>query len=168
MDQQPVPTLPFVPYAQASPAQLAQALFTSRETLGAPYAELAWPQWDEAFAYLQPLLVLKLNQVSITAEGLTAITQYFNARYPILTSASLLSATSAAPTPSPTGTSGFSTHSAPRREKKTYTLDPGILESLKRVSFWRRMSKSSLVNLAVAQLMATYPESQIPLPLTEG
>lgn len=165
MDQPPVPTLPFVPYAQASPAQLAQALLTSKETLGAPYAELAWPHWDEAFAYFQPLLVLEPNQVSVTAEGLTAITQYFNSRYPVLTSVSSLSAASAAPTPSSEATPSFSLHPTPRREKKTYALDPDILESLKRVSFWRRMSQSALVNLAVAQLMATYPESQVPLPL---
>jgi hypothetical protein len=164
MDQLPAPTLPLIPYAQASPAQLAQALLTSKEALGTPYAELAWPQWYEAFAYFQPLLILEPNQVSVTAEGLTAISQYFNTRYPVPTSGPPLPSASTAPPPSLERTPSFSLHSAPLREKKTYSLHLGVLESLERVSFWRRVSKSSLVNLAVAQLMATYPESQIPLP----
>lgn len=168
MDQLPAPTLPLMPYAQASPAQLAQALFTSKEALGAPYAELAWPQWYEAFAYFQPLLILEPNQVSITAEGLMAIAQYFNTRHPVSTSVSPLPSALVPPPPSPERTSGFSSPTAPLREKKTYSLYSDVLESLERVSFWRRMSKSALVNLAVAQLMATYPESQIPLPLIEG
>lgn len=164
MNQLPAPTLPLIPYAQASPAQLAQALFTSKEALGAPYAELAWPQWYEAFAYFQPLLVLEPNQVSVTADGLTALAQYFNTRHPVPTSVSSLPAASAAPLLGPEGTLGSSLPPAPHSEKKTYTMHSSTLESLERVSFWRRVSKSSLINLAVAQLMATYPESQIPLP----
>lgn len=165
MDQLPAPPFPLLPYSQASPAQLAQAVFTAKEVLGPNYLDLSWPQWYEAFAYFQPLLLLEPNQVNITGEGLTAIAQYFDTRYSIPVPISL-----SPPAPSPTleGASGsllFSTQL--RVVKRTYSLRPDVLESLERASFWRRKKRSVLVNLAVERLMATYPESQIPLPLTE-
>jgi len=165
MDQLPAPTPPLIPYAQASPIQLAQALFTSKEALGPPYAELTWPQWYEAFAYFQPLLLLEPNQVSVTAEGLTAIAQYFDARYPVPISVSPL------PPALPTGsksTSGSSLPPATRRQvKRTYSLHTDALEILERVSFWQRVSKSALINLALMRLLLDYPESQDPIPVTE-
>jgi hypothetical protein len=160
----PLSAFPLLPYAQASPAQLAQALFAAKEALGCDYLSIPWPQWYEAFAYFQPLLLLGPDQATITNEGLSAIAQYFNTRHsppapifppPILpstlenASGSLLSSTQ------------------PRIIKRTYSLRPDVLESLERASFWRRKKRSALVNLAVKQLMATYPESQIPLPTIE-
>jgi hypothetical protein len=161
MDQLPAPTPPLIPYAQASPIQLAQALFTSKEALGPPYAELAWPQWSEAFAYFQPLLLLEPNQVSVTAEGLTAIAQYFDARYPVLISVSPL------PPALPTGSKGSLPHATPRQVKRTYSLRPDALEILERVSFWRRVNKSAIINLALMRLLLDYPESQEPIPATK-
>lgn len=164
MNQLPTLILPLIPYAQASPAQLAQALLTARDALGISYREITGPQWYEAFTYFQPLLVSEPNQVSVTAEGLMAIAQYFDARYPSL-SASLLPHTSAAPPPVPRGTPDLALPSAlPHMVKRTYLLHLDVLTSLEQVSFWRRVNKSALVNLAVEQLMATYPESQIPIP----
>ena len=47
-------------------------------------------------------------------------------------------------------------------------LHPDIHESLERASFWLRERKSALVNRALMQLLAGYPESQVPLPVQEG
>lgn len=165
MDQLLTPTLPLIPYAQASPAQLAQAVLTAKEALGPHYSDLPWSQWYEAFAYFQPLLLVEPNQVSITAEGLTAIAQFFDTRYPVSVPISPLLPTPAAPPPGLESASGPSLPPAPPTQiKRTYSLRLDVLESLERVSFWRREVRSDLVNLALEQLMATYPESQIPLP----
>jgi len=165
MDQSSIPILPLIPYAQASPAQLAQALFTAKEALGLPYAAIEWSQWYEAFAYFQPLLVFELNRVSFTAEGLTAVAQYFDTRYPSSVPVSPLPQES---TTLPPVLEVVSQHSAlPHAVKRTYLLRRDVLTSLERVSFWQRVSKSTLVNLAVEQLMATYSESKVPLPLIE-
>jgi hypothetical protein len=165
MDQLPHPILPLIPYAQASPAQLAQAMLTAMDALGLTYREITWPQWYEAFAYFQPLLVLELGQVSVTAEGLIAIAQYFDTRYQSSISASLLTHIPVASPSVPEEASNISTPSAlPHTVKRTYSLNSEVLTSLERVSFWRRVSKSDLVNIAVQQLMATYSESQTPLP----
>ena len=83
MDQISTPDLPLIPYSQASPAQVAQAMLTAKEALGPSYANLAWPQLEDAFAYFQPLLLSEHKQVSVTAEGLMAITQYLDTQYPI-------------------------------------------------------------------------------------
>lgn len=163
MDQPPAPTLSLLPYAQASPAQMGQAMFTAKETLGSLYAQFAWPQWQEAFAYIQPLLSFEANQLSVTAEGLAAIAQYFDSRYPV----------SAFPIPTtpPPSTERMSGSPLPlntlRQVKRTYSLHPDVLESLERVSFWRRVGKSALVNLALMRLLPDYSESQDPIPSTE-
>lgn len=165
MDQLPAPILSLLPYAQASPAQMAQAVFMAKETLGFPYAAIAWPQWQEAFVYFQPLLLSESTQVSVTTEGLTAIAQYFDARYPASIAVSPLPA---APLPSSQSTSEFPLPlGTPRQVKRTYALHPDVLESLERVSFWRRVGKSALVNLALMRLLPGYSESQDPIPLTE-
>lgn len=165
MDQLPAHTLPLLPYAQASPAQLAQAVFTAKETLGSNYSDLPWLQWQEAFAYFQPLLLLEPNQVSLTVEGLTAIAQYFDTRYPAPVPVSPLLPAPAAPPAGLESASAPLLRSAPPNQiKRTYSLRLDVLESLERVCFWRREVRSDLVNLALEQLMATYPESRIPLP----
>lgn len=164
MDQPPAPDSLLLPYAQASPAQMVQAMFTAKETLGSSYAAIAWPQWQEVFSYFQPLLLLEPNQVSVTAEGLIAIARYFDTRYPVSVPMSPLPLAPAASSSGPESMNGSPVPSARLCQKKTYSLYSDVLESLERVSFWRRVSKSALVNLAVEQLMATYPESQIPIP----
>lgn len=165
MDQLPPPALPLIPYAQASPAQLAQAIFTARETLGSNYSDLPWPQWYEAFAYFQPLLLLEPNQITVTAEGLTAIAQYFDTRYPAPVPVAPLLPAPAAPLSGLESASASSLPPAPPNQiKRTYSLRLDVLESLERVCFWRREVRSDLVNLALEQLLATYPESQIPRP----
>jgi hypothetical protein len=167
MNQLPTLSLPLIPYAQASPAQLAQALLTARDALGISYREITGPQWYEAFTYFQPLLIAEPNQVNVTAEGLMAIAQYFDTRYPSLSASSLPHA-SAVPLPALERVPDTTLPPAlPYVVKRTYLLHLDVLTSLERVSFWRRARKSDLVNLAVQQLMATYSESQIPLPLTE-
>ncbi len=158
MDQSSA-SLPLLPYAQASPAQLAQAIFTAKEALGPNYSDLPWQQWYEAFAYYQPLLLLETNQVRTTDEGLVAVVQYFDAQY---TEASSLPPTLPPSIKSASG--ALLPPDQPREVKRTYSLYSDVLETLERVSFWRRVNRSALVNLAVKQLMATYPESQIPLP----
>jgi hypothetical protein len=162
MDQSPTPILPLIPYAQASPDQLAKALFMAKEALGPSYAEFAWPQWYEAFAYFQPLLLVEPNRVSITADGLTAIARYFDTKYPSLALASPPSYAPPSLPPISEQASGSLLPTQPLVIKSTYSLRIDVLESLGRASFWLRMSKSALVNLAVEQLMATYPESKIP------
>jgi hypothetical protein len=163
MDQPPTSTLPLLPYAQASPAQMVQAMFTAKETLGSSYADIVWPQWQEAFAYIQPLLLFEPSQVSVTAEGLVAIAQYFDTRYPV--SASPMPTV---PPPSIERASGSPLPlTIPRQVKRTYLLHPDVLESLERVSFWRRVGKSALVNLALMRLLPDYTESQDPIPSTE-
>jgi len=165
MDQLPIPTLPLLPYAQASPAQMAQAMFTAKEILGSPYAAIAWPQWQEAFTYFQPLLLFEPTQISVTAEGLTAIAQYFDTRYPTSIS---VSQPPAAPLPSSQSTSESPLPPATLHHvKRTYALHPDVLESLERVSFWRRVGKSALVNLALMRLLPNYSESQDPIPSTK-
>jgi hypothetical protein len=170
MDQLPTPILSLIPYTQVSPDQLAQALFAAREALGLSYAEIAWPQWYEAFAYFQPLLVAEPNQVRVTTEGLTAVARYFDTRYPPAVPISPLPHTSVTlpPVSEPESASGIPLPPAVSNTvKRTYSLHKNVVTSLERVSFWQRVSMSSLVNLAVEQMMATYSESKIPLPLTK-
>lgn len=149
MDQPPAPDLRLIPYAQASPAQLTQALVTAREALAPYYPTLTWPQWHQAFDYLQPTLRLEVEQISITSESLTGLAHYFEAQYPLPNLIPQL-----LPTPQ-------------RMVKGTYSMRPDVLESLNRVSFWRRIGKSALVNLALMRLMSGYSESQDPIPDSE-
>lgn len=164
MDQIPAPDLPLIPYSQASPAQVAQAMFTAKEALGPSYANLAWLQLEEAFIYFQPLLLSDHKQVSVTAEGLTAIAQYLDTQYPIQVPLSPRPPIAATPLPALEHAPASLLLQTKLREKKTYSLRPSVLRGLERVSFWRRVTKSALVNLALEQLLATYPEAQIPIP----
>jgi hypothetical protein len=149
MDQLPAPDLRLIPYAQASPAQLTQALVNAREALAPYYPALTWPQWHQAFDYLQPTLRLEVDQISITSGGLTELAHYFDAQY-------------ALPTPTP------QLLPPPQRMVKgTYSIRTDVLESLNRVSFWRRKGKSALVNLALIRFLTGYSESQDPIPDTE-
>jgi hypothetical protein len=139
-------------------------MFTAKETLGSPYAAIAWQQWQEVFTYFQPLLLFESDRISVTAEGLIAIAQYFDTRYPVSVPVSALPLAPVAPSLDPENASASPLSLVRLRQKKTYSLYSDVLESLEQVSFWRRVNKSALVNLAVEQLMATYPESQIPIP----
>jgi hypothetical protein len=161
MDQLSALSFPLLPYSQASPAQLAQAVFTAKETLGPNYSDLPWSQWYEAFAYFQPLLLSEPDKVNITGEGLIAIAQYFDAQAPAPVPKSPLLTVSSS---DPKGISGSSLPpTALRQVKRTYSLHPDVLESLERVSFWRRVKKSALVNLALMRLLLDYSESQDPI-----
>jgi hypothetical protein len=149
MDQSTAPDLRLIPYAQASPAQLTQALVTAREALAPYYPALTWPQWHQAFEYLQPTLRLEASQVSLTGDGLTELAHYFDAQHP-----------------SPTPTSQVLPVSQ-RMVKMTYSMRPDVLESLNRVSFWRRKGKSALVNIALKRFLSGYSESQDPIPVSD-
>jgi hypothetical protein len=149
MDQPPAPDSPLIPYAQASPAQLTQALVTAREALSPYYPALTWPQWHQALDYLQPILILEGEQISITSGGLKELAHYFDAQYTLLTP------TSQSPPPTK------------RMVKGTYSIRTDVLECLNRVSFWRRIGKSALVNLALMRFLTGYSESQDPIPETE-
>lgn len=149
MDESLAPSLRLIPYAQASPAQLTQALVTAREAIGTYYPTLTWPQWHQAFEHIQPNLKIEGEQVSTTNEGLTELARYFEAQYTLLTPTSQ------------------SLQVPKRKVKMTYSMRPDVLESLNRVSFWRRKGKSHLVNLALMRLLSTYPESQDPIPVAE-
>ena len=50
------------------------------------------------------------------------------------------------------------------KSKNTYSIRAEVVESLNRVSFWRRKNKSALVTLALTQFLSQYPESRIPIP----
>lgn len=107
-------------------------------------------QWHQAFEHLQPTLKLEAKQVSTTTEGLTELAYYFDAQYPSLAPTTQLP-------------------QAPQRKiKMTYSMRPDVLESLNRVSFWRRKGKSALVNLALIRLLSSYSESQDPIPVAEA
>ena len=170
MDWLPTSDSHTVLYSQASAIQLSLALIAAREALDPYYPELTWPQWHQAFKTVQPTLILNVNQVAATANGLTELIHYFEARH--------LSAGSVSP-------QEFSTANAPeytdlvaesvfqfnadaRLElKNTYCISYDVAEGLKRVSFWRRESKSALVNLALMQLLVKYPELQFSVPATK-
>lgn len=149
MDQSPAPNLHLIPYAQASPAQLAQALITAREAIAPYYPALTWPQWHQAFEYLQPTLKLEDEQVNTTTEGLTELARYFEAQY-------------LSPTPNPQ-----LMQASKRMVKMTFSMRPEVIEILNRVSFWRRIGKSTLVNLALIRILSDYSESQDPIPVAE-
>lgn len=150
MDQPPAPDSRLIPYTQASPAQLTQALVTAREALSPYYPALTWPQWHQAFDYLQPILMLEGEQISVTSGGLTELAHYFEAQYPLLTSTPQL------------------LPSSQRMVKGTYSILSDVAEGLNRVSFWRRKGKSALVNLALIQFLTGCSESQDPIPNTKG
>ncbi|QKG51836.1 hypothetical protein [Hymenobacter sp. BRD67] len=122
----------------------------------------AVPQWYEAFAYFQPILRLEAGQVYVTAEGLMCLAQYFEVRHSTSAPASQHPAAAASPLGPEEVSSSLLLPAQLLEVKKTYSLHPDVVESLERVSFWRRVGKSTLVNLAIQKLLATYPESQIP------
>lgn len=152
-------------YNHAVPNQILEGIITAREALDPYYPAVTWPQWHQAFRDIQPSLLLDANRVTTTSQGLTELARYFEARYPStvlprLPATSLLhSQATALPPEIPLDSR--------RQIKKTYSMCPDVLESLSRVSYWRRTAKSTLINLAVQQLMATYSESQVPIPLNE-
>lgn len=154
-----------IPYAQALPSQILEATITAREALEPYYPTVTWPQWHQAFRDVQPQLRLDAEHVTTTSQGLTELTRYFEARHPAVVSTPL--PTTPLPHPQATESPAESLPNPSHWAKKTYSLSLEALESLNRVSFWRREGKSALVNLAVLQLMATYPESRVPIPPTE-
>jgi hypothetical protein len=143
--------LHLIPYTQASAAQLSQAIIAAREALDPYYPGLSWPQWHQAFKAIQPSLKLDANRVITTSQSLTELARYFAAPPPDQNE-------ELEPQPQLVASQGV---------KKTYLMQPEVLESLNRVSFWRRVGKTSLVNLALLKLLAHYPESRIPIPTTE-
>ncbi|WP_125916517.1 hypothetical protein [Hymenobacter coccineus] len=156
--------MPLIPCAQASPAQLTQALLSARQVLRPYYPALTWPQWHQAFKHLQPLLQLDANQATATSEGLTDLARYFEDQHPF---SAPLAPLPPASTAAPLGAAAvpLPPQAGQRREKKqTYTFCTDVLESLSRASFWRRESKSALVNRALTQLLERYPESCVPIP----
>jgi len=140
-----------MPYNQASSAQLSQAIITAREALDPYYPGLTWSQWHHAFKTVQPLLKSETGQITPTFEGLSELARHFEAL-----ALPLASVTAVTDLP----TQGAETH---QKAKKTYSLELDVLESLERLSYWRRKDKSTLVNLALSQLLSQYPESQIPI-----
>jgi hypothetical protein len=146
-------------YAQASPAQLSQAIITAREALGPYYPSLDWPHWHQAFRELEPSLKLEAGQITMTLEGLNELARHLEA---------MILPVDVMPTSSiPRATWAPQSGEAPHQEvKKTYSIKVEVLESLNRVSFWRRERKVALVNLALTQFLSQYPESQIPIPNT--
>ena len=167
MDQPPLPTPRLLLYAQASPAQLAQALVAAKEALGPYYPTLTWPQWHQAFEQLQPILQVGTDQVSLTTEGLTKLAQYFENQFtkstPSTTQLPLPAPPPSSITPAPTPLTASSSATA-TWPKRTYNLRPEVIELIDRVSYWRRDGKSDLVNQAVTELLADYAEAQRPIP----
>lgn len=163
-----IPDSLFTPYSQASATQLSLALIAAREALDPYYPGLTWAQWHQAFKATQPKLILNANQV--TATGLTDLIHYFETLY--------IPIGSAPPQDSPIVDTPEHTQSAVesvfqfgtdmRLElSRTYLISQQVAEGLNRVSFWRRESKSALVNLALMQLLVTYPELQVSIPATK-
>jgi hypothetical protein len=144
-------------YAHASPAQLSQAIITAREALFPYYPSLDWPQWHQAFKALEPTLKLEAGQVTMTPEGLSELALHLET---LILPVGAAPANQLAHKPEPAQLREL----LPQEAKKTYLIRVEILESLSRVSFWRRESKSALVNLALTQFLSQYPESQIPIP----
>lgn len=148
MDRPPPPDTQLLPYAQATPTQLSQALISAREALDPYYPALTWSHWHRAFQELQPLLRNGAGRAAVTFQGLAELTCYFEAL--------------------PPGQAPRSEGAPPTtRVKKTFSMELEVLEQLDRVSYWRREGKSDLVNLALTRLMATYPEAHIPISPTE-
>lgn len=160
-----IPDSQFTPYSQASATQLSLALIAAREALDPYYPGLTWAQWHQAFKATQPKLILNANQV--TATGLTDLIHYFETLY--------IPVGSGPPQDSPIADTPEYTQSAVesvfqfgtdmRLElSRTYLISQEVAEGLSRVSFWRRESKSALVNLALMQLLVKYPELQVSIP----
>ncbi|RZK44666.1 MAG: hypothetical protein EOO61_02975 [Hymenobacter sp.] len=146
-----------LPYAQASPAQLSQAIITAREALGPYYPSLDWPQWHQAFKTLEPALKLEASQVFMTLDGLNELARYLETLISPADTNSL----------NPPVRSVELSHQKKElhfKTKNTYSIEAEVVESLNRVSFWRRQRKSTLVNLALIQFLSQYPESHIPIP----
>lgn len=150
MDRLPPLNAQLLPYAQATPTQLSQALIGAREALDPYYPALTWPHWHRAFQDLQPLLRCDAERTAVTFQGLAELTRYFEGVPP-----------GAANVPK-AGDIPLTT-----RVKKTFSMEPEALEQLDRVSFWRREGKSDLVNLALTRLLATYPEAHVPITSSE-
>lgn len=142
-----------IPYTQASSAQLSQAIITAREALDLYYPNLTWTQWHHAFETVEPLLKSEAGQVTPTFKGLSELVRHFEALAPASDSVVIAS---------DLPTQGTQAH---QKAKKTYSIELNVLESLDRLSYWQRKDKSTLVNLALSQLLAQYPESQIPIPI---
>ena len=146
----------WLPYVQASPAQLSQTIISAREALGPYYPSLDWSHWHQAFRALGPVLKLEAGQASMTPDGLNELARH------------LETVASPAGADSPTSPINNAESLLPKGEshlkvKHTYSIQAEVVESLNRVSFWRRESKSALVNLALTQFLSQYPESQIPI-----
>ncbi|RZJ92978.1 MAG: hypothetical protein EOO60_06585 [Hymenobacter sp.] len=139
-----------LPLSSASAPQLTQAITTASRALAPYYPTLTWAQWQQAFIALQLPLRVTGQQVVTTALGLSGLIQYLETQY------------------LPASQSPIPTMPKPQRGiKRTYDMQLEVLESLERVSYWLRKNKSALVNKALLQLLARYPESQIPVPPIE-
>jgi hypothetical protein len=145
-----------LPYVQASPAQLSQAIISAREALGPYYPSLDWSHWHQAFKALEPVLKLEAGQASMTPDGLNKLARYLETVASPAGTDSLTSPSNNAELPLPKG-------GAHLKVKNTYSIQAEAAEGLNRLSFWRRESKSALVNLALTQFLSQHPESQIPI-----
>lgn len=164
MDQ-PNTTIPSIlPLTQASAAQLAQAILTAREALSIYYPSLTIEQWQRAFEELGfPLRVIE-NRATPTALGLRNLIDYFEARYISPSTLDVPETDSAA---GPKRIQFIAGQYTAQKAKKTYDIRGDVLSALERASFWRRVSKSHLVNRALIQLLADMPEIQVPVPPRE-
>lgn len=87
---QPLPTtLPDsssepVPYAQASPQQISQALFFLQEELRAHFPALPWLTWAQALDFFKPDLWREAGLVTLDYDDLTRLAQHLAAQLPQL------------------------------------------------------------------------------------
>ncbi|RZK31160.1 MAG: hypothetical protein EOO61_18380 [Hymenobacter sp.] len=150
-----------LPYIQASPAQLSQAIISAREALGPYYPSLDWSHWHQAFKALQPALKLEAGQASMTPDGLSELARYLET----VTSPAQPDSTDAPISDTKLPLLKGESH---LKSKNTYSIRAEVVESLNRVSFWRRKNKSALVTLALTQFLSQYPESRIPIPPSQS
>ncbi len=69
-----------VPFAQASPEQVSQALDTVRQAVGQQFPPMVKETWAKAIRALQPDLWVAPNTVSLNEPDLTRLVQHLDAR----------------------------------------------------------------------------------------
>lgn len=146
----PAPTDPVrLLYAAASFTQRQQALLSARQVLAAAYPQLTDAEWVAALDQVQPPLLLPAEGSALLApEGLAALVGCLAGTGPAA------SPGGRSPQPSP----------AARTKKQTFDLDLAVAEQLANATYWLRRSMTELVNEALAQHLAQYPEAQRPRP----
>lgn len=164
MDQPLTPLPTILPLAQASAIQLAQAILSVRDSLAVYYPTVTLEQWQQALERLDCPLYVTTNGITATALGLRGLINHFEMHS---SSSGMALDSNEVPTSSRRELLLPSEWGTVRKTKKTYDMHPSVLEGLARTSFWRRVSKSYLVNRALVQLLADMPDSQVPIPSGE-